>query len=502
MEHLVQGFHALMDLEVLLMLVLGTLLGTVVGAIPGLTTNMAIAIMVPLTFSMDTIPALAFLSAIYVGGMFGGSIAAILLGIPGTGAAVATRLDGAPMARRGRAGEAVAVAIASSVVGGVFSTLALWFLAPPLAEQALKFGPPEYFALAIFGLSTVAGLGENHDVLKGLVAGAFGLLAAVVGMTPVTGYPRFSFGLVELMDGFPLVPVLIGLFGVGSVLETAVRVAKGEKPELVRVDRIRLGQGAVKKLARVWAKASPIGVLVGMIPGPGALAASFMAYDQVARGAKNRDEFGKGIPEGVAATEAANNAVVGGSLVPLLALGVPGNGVSALFLGALLIHGLRPGPSLFRETPEIAYGTLVSMFLANLLLVPAGVAVGKGFSFFLRIPATVVSAVITVFCIIGAFALNNSMGDVYIMLGFGAVRYLMGKFDIPLSPFILGLILAPIAEFSLHQSLTLYDGSWRFLVTRPITAVMMTLAVWTLSASIIRGVRRQAAPSASEGTAG
>lgn len=484
MDNILLGFAQMFDPVMMLLLVAGTFMGLVIGAVPGLTTNMAIAIMVPFTFAMEPVAALVFLTAIYCAGMYGGSIAAILIGIPGTGAAVVTTLDGHPLARQGRAGYAIYLSLMGSVIGGLFSAVVLLFAAPPLAEVAVRFGPGEFFALGIFGVSTVASMSESKSVIRGLISGVLGLMLTVVGISPVLGLERFTFGLYQLMDGFPQVPVFIGLFGIGAIFTSMKKKRETEDATIFKVEKMWFPLRGFFKYWRNLIRSSVIGTIIGIIPGPGAVAASFMAYDRAKRTSKHPENFGNGEPEGIVACETANNAIVGGSLVPLMALGVPGNSVSALFLGALLIHGLRPGPSLFREAPDAAYGMLISMFLANIVMIPFGLWLGKVFSWFLKIPEALMKALILGICMIGTFALRNNIGDVYIMVGFGVVYFFMKKVDLPVSPLVLGLILGPMIEKSFHQAWTIFGGDMSFLVTRPIPLVLMLISAWSLYSGI------------------
>jgi len=490
LQNILLGLSELMQPGMLFMVLSGVLLGVIVGAIPGLTTNMAIAIMVPVTYSMSPAAALVFLSSIYCAGAYAGSIASILIGIPGTGAAVATTIDGHPLAKKGRAGLAIYLATVSSVFGGIVSTFVLVIAAPQLARLAVKFGPAEFFTLGLFGMITVSSMSESSSIMRGLIAGAFGLLLSVVGISPIAAAPRLTFGLYEIIDGFPLVPVFIGLFGFGQILNSAVTETKGYEGQVTSIGKMWHNFRTWLQYWKTFLRSSLIGTILGMIPGPGCVAAAFFAHDREKRASKTPEKFGTGMPEGVVATESANNAVVGSSLVPLLGLGVPGNSVSALFLGALLLHGLRPGPSLFRNSPEVAFSMVLAMILANLLMGPVGLLVGRGFSYFLKVPKGLLQALILALCAVGTFSLRNNVGDVYIMLGFGVLSYFLKKLDVPLSPIVLGIILGPMIERSLHQALTLFDGSMAFLVTRPIPIVLLLLTLWSLFGSIRQAVRR------------
>lgn len=490
MEHILGAFLDLLHPSVFAFLFFGVVLGLIVGSLPGLNDTITLAVLIPVTFSMEPQQAFALLVGVYCSACYGGSIPAILLKIPGTASSVVTTLDGYPMTQKGEAGLALGISTTSSVFGGLTSSLILMFLAPVLASYALKFGPPEYFALAILGLSTVAGMSGNK-VLKSLIVCAIGLLISTIGMSPQTGYPRFYFENPYLLEGIPFIPMLIGLFGVTSVLEVAESIktvganlaAEGPLPKITRVLPNRK---MVKRLMPTWIKSSAIGNIIGVIPGAGMIMAIYFAYDQAVRSNKDK-KFGTGIPEGVAAPEAANNAVVASSMVPLLSLGVPGNSTSALFLGALMIQGLRPGPSLFQNSPDIAYLIIVGFFVANLIMGPLGIMLGKFLSgVIFKIPRAVLSGVIALLCVTGAFAVGNSIFNIWVMLFFGVVGYIFNKLDLPHSPLILAMVLGSMMERGLYQSLVLSKGSFLIFFQRPISLVMLVAAALFALAPVIK----------------
>ncbi len=479
MEHILQAFMHLANPTVFLFLFFGVVVGLVVGTIPGLNDSITLAVLIPVTFSMDPGYAFPLLVGIYCSACYGGSIPAILLRIPGTASSIVTALDGHQMAKKGRGGEAIGISTTSSVFGGITSSLILLFFAPILASYALKFGPPEYFALALLGLSTVAGM-SGGNMVKSLIVCVIGLFIATVGISPLTGYPRFTFDTPNLFDGVPFIPMLIGLFGVTSVLELAERIAKERKKgtkqsnESVQMEgKMIPSLSMVKRLLPTWLTSSAIGNVIGIIPGAGMLMAIYLAYDQAIR--RNKDKkFGTGVPEGVAAPEAANNSVVASSMVPLLSLGVPGNSTSALFLGALLIQGLRPGPSLFNDTPEIAYLIVVSFLVANIIMGPMGLLLGRFLSrLIFKIPQELLGAVISVLCLTGAFSVGNSIFDVWVAIFFGILGYIFNKVNMPHSPLILAIVLGAMMERGLYQSLVLSKGSLMIFVNRPISLVLL-----------------------------
>ncbi|MFD0387102.1 tripartite tricarboxylate transporter permease [Tistrella bauzanensis] len=444
-------------------LVFGVLIGLVVGAMPGLNDSITLAVLVPITFAMPGDYAFPLLVGIYCAACFGGSFPAILLKIPGTASSVVTAIDGNAMARKGLAGQALGIATYSSVFGGITSALVLLLCAPFLAEQALRFGPPEYFALALLGLSTVIGMATGNAV-RSTIACALGLLIATIGFSPQSGYARFTYDEPWLYDGLPLVPMLIGLFGVASLLEMAEEawlrrrgpgVAEARQAVAsVRFRDLLLPMSMIRRLLPVWVQSSAIGNVIGILPGAGMLMAIYVAYGRVAR--RFGAEAGQGLPEGVAAPEAANNAVVASSMVPLLSLGIPGNSTSALFLGALLIQGLRPGPSLFTDSPDIAYLIVVAFVVANILMFPLGLLMARAVpGMVARIPQGMLGAAVALLCIAGAYSVANSTFGVVVALGFGVAGYLLNKLNVPLSPLILGVVLEPVIERSLYQSLSL-----------------------------------------------
>lgn len=488
MEALLMGMQGVFNLHTMIYILAGVIFGFIIGALPGLTGNMAIAIMVPVTFTMEPVSALSFLTAIYCSSIFGGSVSAILLGIPGTISSMATVIDGYPMALSGRAGEALGVATLSSVFGGLFSAVVLMFFTPYLAEQALKFGPAEYFAVAILGLTCISSLGGG-SMIKGLISAAIGLLIAIIGMDPQTGFQRFTFGNINLLEGVEMVPALIGIFGVTSLLKSAANSSdKNDDGPIPDVGSVWIGIKGCIKLLPTWIRGSIIGTIVGIVPGTGTNVATFVSYDFEKKIAKNSDEFGKGETKGVAAPEAANNGVTGGSLVPLLALGVPGNATSALFLGALMIHGLNVGPVLFTDHPEVVNGLFISFFVANLLMAPIGLFLLRYMKRILSVPEKLMTGIVAAFCVTGVYSINTNPFDVLIMVLFGIIGYLFSKVKMPTAPLIVAMVLGPMAENSLRQTLKISGGSWSFIYERPITLFIVILCVLSLVSPILTSV--------------
>lgn len=477
MENLLLGLTQTLQPMNFIVLAAGVTLGLIVGALPGLNDSITLAILIPVTFGMDTQVAMCLLIGVYVSACYGGSIPAILLKIPGTASSVVTTFDGLPMTRRGEAGLALSISTFSSVFGGIFSSLVLVFFSPLLAAQALRFGPPEYLMLAIMGMSTVIGMADKA-MLKNILSMALGLVIACIGLTPQTGYPRLTFGNPYMLEGIPLVPMLIGLFGITSILELAESLG-GIKNITEQVQKVHVGfldKAMCKRLLPTWVQSSTLGSVIGVIPGAGMIMAIYLAYDQARR--RNPDKiFGTGVPEGVAAPEAANNAVVASSMVPLLSLGVPGNSTSALFLGALMIQGLRPGPALYRDYPEVAYLLLIGFLVANIIMLPLGLAfcnflAGK----ILRLRRELLSGLVLILCVTGAFAVNNSIYNIWVIIAFGTIGYFMNKYRLPQSPLILAMVLGSMMEKNYLQSMVLSDGSWLIFLSRPISLVLLIIS--------------------------
>jgi putative tricarboxylic transport membrane protein len=466
-------------------LVIGVTGGIVIGALPGLTATMGVAVLLPLTFGMESTPALVVLAGIYIGAIYGGSISAILLKTPGTPAAAATVLDGYELARKGEAARALSVSAIASFTGGMVSTVMLITISPILANFALRFGAPEYFALAVFGLSIIASISGKSPV-KGLLAGMFGLLISTVGLDPVTSFPRFTFGEMNLFNGFAIIPVLIGLF---ALAEAFVQMEKIFEPSHAIETNFKRGMISLKEtiaLMPTMIKCALIGTFIGSIPGAGADIAAFVSYNEARRSSKNGSAFGTGCLEGIAAPEAGNNGVTGGAMVPLLTLGVPGDAVTAILLGALIIQGLQPGPLLFTKNADIVYGLFASLFVGNILMLIIGLLGVRLFCRVVELPKRFIIPVIITLSMVGAYSMNNSIFDMWVCVAFGVIGYIMQKADMPSSPIILAVILGPMAESNLRRAVLMYEGSYSFLWTRPIGVVFLALAALSLYSSYRR----------------
>ena len=460
--------------------IIGVIAGIVVGAMPGLSATMAISVLVPFTFGLEPLVALGLMAGIYNGAMYGGAIPAVLLRIPGTPAAVATTFDGYPMAQKGEGGFALQVAVISSAIGGIASAFALMLLAPPLSKVTLLFGPSEVFWVAVFGLASIIFLLGGNPV-KGLISAFFGVFVSVIGSDPIYGNDRFTFGQLEILDGIHIVILLVGLYALPPVIDLL------ETPLKTGVDNSKLGTESIwKALPRMkgywktWLRGSAIGIWIGILPGAGGSMAAFMSYNEARRSSTNPDAWGEGEPEGVAAAEVANNADTASALIPALTLGIPGTAVAAVMLGGLLVHGLQPGPMLFRENPDIVFGFMWQFLFGAILLVLLGGSLAtNSFAHLLNLPRPLLGSVIIVLMLIGVYSIHGRMFDVYLMLGFGAIGWVMDRLKFPLPPVVLGLILGGFAEENLRLALRIGRGDPMILFqnTTSLILVVLTIAV-------------------------
>lgn len=469
---------------------LGVVIGLVVGALPGLGPLMGIILLLPVAIGLPPIAAMGFLIAIFVGGSCGGSISAILLRIPGTPLAAATLFDGFPMAQKGRASEAIGIAISASAIGGLFGGVVLILLAPALASFASNFAPPEYAALAITGLIAIAVISEG-SMVKGLIAGCFGLLIATIGTDEFsTGY-RFTFDSHHMLNGFHIVAVVVGLFAISEMAYQTMGNDLLKKPKIAIA---RPGFSSVILTLKHWKnllRSSTIGAFFGTLPGAGGVISSFTSYAVAKASAKPEEKYGEGAEGGVVATESANNATVGGTLVPSLALGIPGDASSAVLIGALLILGYFPGPSLFEQQPEIVGGIFLVYLASNVFLLIAGILATPLFVYVLRVPKSYLIPVVLLLCCIGTFALQASVFDLMVMLGFGLVGIMFRAANYPLSPIVIGIILGPLLENNLRRSLLIsQDGYWIFL-DRPVSAILLGINVLLIAGAIWFSVRKR-----------
>ena len=474
-QNLMLGFSTAFSPGNFFYAIMGCLIGTMVGVLPGVGPLAGISLLLPSTFGLDPTAGLILLAGVFYGAMYGGSTTSILMRIPGEAASVMTCIDGYAMALKGRAGPALAIAAIGSYVAGTVSVVGLMFLAPPLARFALGFGPPEYFSLLALGL-LVLGYMTGGSMIKNLAMIVLGLLFGMIGIDHMSGYFRFSYGIVALGDGIGVVPVAVGLFGIAEILATAGNPLRPDvlKPKLkdllpsrqeFRDSVFPIGRGTI------------LGFLIGIIPGSAHIISTFMSYAVERRLSKHPEKFGKGAIEGVAGPESANNAASCGALVPMLALGVPTGPVPALLLAALMIHGINPGPLFIKEQPTIFWGLIASMYLGNVVLLLLNLPLVGIFINFLRIPYRILYPMILMFCVIGVYAVNTSFVDVGIMSVMGLLGYILRKFNFETAPVVLGVVLAPIIEMSLRQALAMSNGSYAIFYQRPVSAVFLVSAL-------------------------
>jgi len=471
LQNLGLGFSVALQPAVLLYAFVGCVVGTLVGVLPGVGPLAGISLLLPATFGLTATNAIVMLAGIYYGAMYGGSTTSILMRIPGEAASVMTCIDGYAMARKGRAGAALAIAAVGSFIAGTVSVFALMLLAPPLAGFALRFGPPEYFALLLLGLLVLAYM-SGGSMVKSLAMAVLGLLLGMIGIDQMSGYFRFSYGIVELGDGLGVVPIAVGLFGIAEVLATAgqevpPQVLKPKLRELLpsrrewRESLMPIGRGTV------------LGFLIGVIPGSAHIISSFVSYAVERRLSRHPEEFGEGAVAGVAGPESANNAATSGAFVPMLALGVPSGPIPAVMLAALMVHGVSPGPLLIKEQPALFWGFIASMYVGNLILLALNLPMVGIFVNVLRIPYSLLYPSIIMFCVVGVYAVNGSVVDVWIAMVMGALGYGLRKLGFETAPIVLGAILAPMIELALRQSLAMSDGQYAIFFSRPISGTLL-----------------------------
>ena len=493
-----EGLGLVFQFGTLLAIAGGTFLGIIMGVLPGLTSAMAIALLLPVTFGMPPVMGIGMLLGTLCGAGASGSIPAILLNIPGTPSSVATTFDGFPMAQKGEAGRALGLAIVASFFGGVASMVVLSLLAPPIAEFALRFGAAEYFSLSIFGLVIIASV-AGKSLLKGLIAGLIGFFCATIGTDPIAGVDRFTFGQLSLLTGVNLLPALIGLFAVSQVLKDAFEYDPSSKlqnsPHKVDIARPRF----IETL-RNW-RALLVGIVsgsvVGPVPGAGGSIASLVAYDQARRFSRTPEKFGKGHGAGIVSVESANNALLGGALIPTLALGIPGEAATAVLLGGLMIQGVTPGPMLFESQSGIIYGIFLAYLVANFFML---IIMCLGIKLFVRVllvPRKQLISAIIVFCFIGVYGVDGDVFNLYIMLAFGLLGYFLNRYGFGTAPVILGLILGPIAESNLRRGLQTFGGDWTPFFTRPISVTFLVIALGLLALTLWQNYRPRQQDAAS-----
>src|SRR5262245_32991051 len=493
LQALASGFAAALSLQNLAFALAGCVLGTLIGVLPGVGPAAGTAILIPLTFKLDPTGAIIMLAAIYYGAMYGGTITSVLINVPGEAASVVTCIDGYQMARQGRAGAALGIAAIGSFVGGVFASLALAMVAPPLVRFALSFGPPEFFSLMLLGLCLVTGL-AGRSLVAALLMTLFGLLIALIGLDPVRGAPRFTFGITELYDGLGFVPVVMGLFGVAEILLTIERPFRQALD--TRIHRLWPNREEWKRSAAAIWRGTGIGFVLGLIPGVGAVIPTFMAYILEKRLSRHPEKFGTGVIEGVAAPETANNAYANASMIPLLVLGVPSSPTIAILMGAFIINGLTPGPFLFQERPDLAWTVIASFFVGNAILLILNLPLVGLWAKLLKVPYQYLCAGTLLFCVVGAYSLKGTVFDVGVMLAFGVIGYWLRKLGFPLAPAVLALILGPLMEKSLRTSLEISGGDFGIFLARPISATLLVGAALIIVVATLKLVPLKALKTA------
>jgi len=458
---------------------LGVLIGIVFGALPGLTATMTIAVFIPFTFGLSPTIAFAFLLGLYTGSVYGGSISAILINIPGTPSAIATGFDGYPLCQQGRAGEAIGISTISSTFGGLFSVIVLSFAAPFVAGFALKFSAEEYVGITLIGLSVIAIISEG-STLKGLIGGVIGLTIGIVGLDPITGYARFYMGKAELLDGINSIPVMIGAYGLSEML---LQISDVKHTFVVKqvIGRLLPPWKELKRIPGTLFRSSIIGVLIGALPAAGGSIASLVAYGQEKRFGKRKELLGTGIVEGIAAPEASNNASTGGALIPMLTLGIPGDAMTAVLMGGLIIQGLRPGPLLFQQQMPFVSSIFLSLLLSVVFMFVLGLLGARGFAKLISFPKKYLIPAILVFSLVGSFAINNSIFDIWVLIVAGIIGFFLRKLSFSIAPIILGMILGPLFESNFRRALMLSQGDWTTFITRPISLGCLIIVVFVLA---------------------
>lgn len=479
---LITGFKIVFTPTTFLLILLGNVLGTIFGSLPGISASMAIALCVPFTYVMSPVVAISFLVAVYCSSVTGGGITAILFKIPGTPSSAPTTFDGYPMAQKGKAGEALGISIICSAIGGLVSALAMAMLSPQLSALGLKFGPSELFAVAFLGLSVLTCL-EPDNVLKTIISGLLGLFIATIGTDPIVGSARLTFGSSALLGGFDLIPIMIGMFALTEVLQQTIKPRKiGDMVEGGKNIKTKLVSFKMfNHLKGTIARSSVLGTVIGILPGAGSTIAAFLSYAAEVKLSKNPEDYGHGEPRGIAASETANNAATGGSMVPLLSLGIPGGNAAAIMMSALMLQGVQLGPMLARTQPQFLAGVFGSMIVSNFVMILIAIVIAWGFAKIIDIPYSTLGSIIVVFSIIGSFAVQNNINDVMIMVIFGIIGYVFKRCNFNAAALILGLVLGDICESNLRRAVQLTDGNVLAALSHPITAVLLIVCIILLA---------------------
>lgn len=490
LEGILTGFQVAFSLEGILFVLIGVFVGTFIGMLPGLGPISAIAVMIPITFGMDPAPALVMMAGVYYGAIFGGSTSSILLNAPGVSGAVATAFDGYPMAQQGKAGKALAIAAICSFFGGTVSVLLLMLLAPALSSVAIAFGPPAYFALMLMGLTAISSLSEGSTI-KALLSAVAGFMVATIGIDAQTGTQRFTFGNVNILEGLDFLVIALGLFALAEVCTLIINRKDLSQENTHKIGSMKLSKEDINEMKGPATRQSLLGFIIGVLPGAGATIASFIAYISEKKIAKNPEEFGKGSVRGLAAPETANNAATSGAFVPLLSLGIPGSGTTAVMLGAFLVLGVQPGPLLMTDRPEIFWGVIASMYIGNVFLLILNLPLIPYFAKILKIPRPLLISLVIMFSIIGVYAISFNTFDLYMLLLFGVVGFLMRIFSFPAPPFILAFILGGMMEQAFRQSLTISNGSLMIFVQDPIALSLLIVSLLSFVFPLVRQLRKR-----------
>lgn len=493
---ILEGFLAVVSLSGLFWIFLGTVVGIIFGAIPGLTATMAIVMFIPVTYNLPAATSIALLLSLYIGGISGGLIPPILINIPGTPASIATCFDGYPMTLQGRGGEALGYGVVFSFLGTILSVVALVLISPLLAALAIKFGPFEYAAVTIFSLSLIISLSADN-LMKGLICGILGLMFATVGMAPIDSVTRFTFGSVNLRSGFDILTVLVGIYAIPEILELAEKGRSVKKIETGAIGKIKIkGFGfSLKEFFQQLPNAlrsALIGIGLGILPGIGNGTSNIVAYSVAKNQSKHPEKFGTGIPDGIVATETANNATIGGTIIPLLTLGIPGDSTAALLLGALIINGITPGPLIFQESGYVVYAIYFAMIISSFIMLFLELYGINLFVKILNIPKHYLFSAVFVLCTIGAFGLNNRLFDIFVLIFFGLIGYFLKKADYPLPPLILGFVLGPIFELNFRRALSYSQGAMLPFVTRPISLIFLVMTVLSIGYGLFKKTKGKA----------
>lgn len=480
---LVDGLLTTLSPMNFLLVIAGMLIGVFFGSLPGISSSMGIVLMLPFTYYMGILPSIILLVALYAGSAYGGSITAILFNTPGTPEAVATTFDGYPMTKNGKAGRALGLAISASAIGGIFSVLVMLFLAPPLSNVALKIQSAEYFALTILGLTVISSVGTKSP-MKAIVSGMIGIMIAMIGMDPIVGATRFTFGDIELMNGIEMIPIMIGAFALAEVLMQVTEKHNDlNMSHKVSLESVKL----IEMIKHKWVllKSAAIGTVIGILPGTGGSIASIVSYGEAMRSSKNKENFGQGEEEGIVAPEAANNAAAGGAMIPTLVLGIPGSPTTAIILAALALQGLQPGPQLMTDQPLMLYVVFFSMLIASITVFIGGRLGVKAFAAILKLPYSMLGTLIVLLSMVGSYAVGNSMFNVWIMVIFGILGFFMKKYHFSSASLVLGLVLGPMMEENFRRQLLVTNGDYMSFITQPISGIILLLSVIALFYPVI-----------------